>query len=729
MRASRLFSVPAFRFSIIDLKSAVGKWSRIATFGPKSKDGAEMMFDATTLGQMVDNAAARGDRIAIDNDHASAYPETRDAPALGFFGALAVVAGGRVVKSWNGSPDPAGLADGLYGRLDEITPRGEDPLVGLANYRTMSPMFVEEGTDEQNRPIGYALLNVAATNVPFQSGAEIMFFGVPGNSNANQSRTSAAQAMAVYDSDGGPLNVGDDVMKTSDVQAGRRIRYKVTAVADGKNQLSPGWIQIGYQGNGNYSAGPASDFIKTQHGSMSSATSTDAAASANGATTMAAECEIGDSVEGTASSALPKRSGPLKVAGKRRSSIDQQIDYELTDATGKTYPARANDILRKMSAANPANGATTMGWNANLKPGDKIRDNRTGKVGTVKAIQRDGAAEVWWDSVDHGLIMPQGEPPPDLEKLSQSNPGAARAFQGASMNPEMMQKIGLADGCSPQDKMAKFAAYAMGDASPDELKAMADDLDLAEDPAAKAMAAKLRKFVRWGEELTCPKCGSDHIGKESRGGDNYKMTCQSCGKSWEEAYYGYSKMQMDPEEEKAKVEMSRHLGGKASWKGALELFTTQRHTTIDKADLVPLKAKVAELEQKLAEREKGERESAIVSFAREAIAAGSWDPSDEAGLIEFRRSAPDAAAKNVEKNRGRWKALQTFTVGGHPVGKGPGAASTGGKSSGRGAELAAAAEEIVVKDPELLKLSRANRAEAMTMAMDRAYAKDPSLYR
>jgi hypothetical protein len=353
MRAPRLFSVPAFRFSLVDPKSAVGKWSRIATFGPKSKDGAEMMFDATTLGQMVDNAAARGDRIAIDNDHASAYPETRDAPALGFFGALAVVAGGKVVKSWNGSPDPVGLADGLYGRLDEITPRGEDPLVGLANYRTLSPMFVEEGTDEQNRPIGYALLNVAATNVPFQSGAEIMFFGVPAN---------------------------------------------------GATANSPG-------------------------------------------------------------------------------------------------------------AARAFQGASTMGWNANLKPGDKIRDNRTGKVGTVKAIQRDGAAEVWWDSVDHGLIMPQGEPPPDLEKLSQSNTGAARAFQGASMNPEMMKRIGFADGAQPtvDEKMNRYARhFAGGDATEEDCMAMAADLEASGDESAKKMAQVFRDRD-WDENAAIhTKTGNTH---------------------------------------------------------------------------------------------------------------------------------------------------------------------------------------------------------------------------
>jgi hypothetical protein len=84
--SARLFSVPAFRFSIADPTSAIGKWSRVATFGPKAKDGARMVFDASTLGEMVDNAAARGDRIAICND-------TQRVPGdagAGFFYALAI---------------------------------------------------------------------------------------------------------------------------------------------------------------------------------------------------------------------------------------------------------------------------------------------------------------------------------------------------------------------------------------------------------------------------------------------------------------------------------------------------------------------------------------------------------------------------------------------------------------------------------------------------------------
>lgn len=81
------------------------------------------------------------------------------------------------------------------------------------------------------------------------------------------------------------------------------------------------------------------------------------------------------------------------------------------------------------------------------------------------------------------------------------------------MNPEMMQKIGLADGCSPQDKMAKYSAYAMGDASPEELKAMADDLDKLDDPSAKSMAAKMRKFALPFEGKETPEEEKAEAGK------------------------------------------------------------------------------------------------------------------------------------------------------------------------------------------------------------------------
>ncbi len=176
----RLFYHPAFRFSIGDLSTAIGKWSRIATFGAKSKDGSEMVFDAKSLGQMVANAEARGDKIAICQDHLSAYiaQTGQPAPALGYFTALALVEGGAVVQAWNGEP-AATLDDGLYAMLGEITPRGLDPRDGLVNYAFLSPMFSNKATDEAGNGIGFALYDVAATNTPFQAGTEIQFTGGP----------------------------------------------------------------------------------------------------------------------------------------------------------------------------------------------------------------------------------------------------------------------------------------------------------------------------------------------------------------------------------------------------------------------------------------------------------------------------------------------------------------------------------------------------------------------
>ena len=62
---------------------------------------------------------------------------------------------------------------------------------------------------------------------------------------------------------------------------------------------------------------------------------------------------------------------------------------------------------------------------------------------------------------------------------------------------ELYKKCGFAEGAVPPlaDKLAKFAAYAMGDATPEDIKGMADDLDKEEDEKAKAMAAKFKKFA------------------------------------------------------------------------------------------------------------------------------------------------------------------------------------------------------------------------------------------
>lgn len=248
--AGRLFSVRSFRFSI---DAAVGKWSRVATFGDKRKDGAEMVFDATTLGQMVDNAARRGDPIAVCADHLSAYvAETgQQAPALAWFDALAVVADGQVVKSWNAAPDGTGLADGLYARMSEITPRGADPLLGLGNYKFLSPMFSEQATDEAGNEIGMALFDVAATNTPFQAGTEIQFHG----------RGAEKVARQIDDED---VSMSQTMASPGSLNPGNRVRHK-----DGREEklrVAGGRHVYVKWDDGSESSVPAADLTKVGDG-------------------------------------------------------------------------------------------------------------------------------------------------------------------------------------------------------------------------------------------------------------------------------------------------------------------------------------------------------------------------------------------------------------------------------------------------------------------------------
>ena len=184
-----------------DGRIRIGLFDRLATTGQKIKEGEESVFNAETLGQMVENWYARGGRLAMCQDHKSAATPYVSAPALAFYDALAVVDGGQVVRfrkladstasepdvgllqqsvqrfATDENPDPS--PDGLWGFRCEITPLSEDPKEGLRNYRGVSPMFVTDGKDEQDHPIGYVLFDVAATNTAFQAGCELTFSRKP----------------------------------------------------------------------------------------------------------------------------------------------------------------------------------------------------------------------------------------------------------------------------------------------------------------------------------------------------------------------------------------------------------------------------------------------------------------------------------------------------------------------------------------------------------------------
>jgi hypothetical protein len=216
--SARLFSLPSYRFSVPDLDGAIGKWSRAGTYGDKSAKGEGLVFDVAALSRFIENAEARGDEIAIDQDHKTAYIETTGSPApsLGFFHAMALFQNGTLVKHWarDGAPAPDGTGydgkprDGLYFRLGRITPLGYDSTQGLANYSGLSLMFSEDGQAEDGSPIGHSLICVAATSSPFLAGTPIEF-----------SRLSAPAAQAVT-----MAKVGDVVVDSSSNRRGKVIR-------------------------------------------------------------------------------------------------------------------------------------------------------------------------------------------------------------------------------------------------------------------------------------------------------------------------------------------------------------------------------------------------------------------------------------------------------------------------------------------------------------------------
>jgi hypothetical protein len=180
----------------------VGVWDRVCVPGQDEKDGQSTEFTVETLSQMIDNFLDRhGDPIPLDANHLSNYTHVtgQPAPALAFYGALAIVWGGKIVRLERGrdtppcpgssyvSPSTAtedGIditRDGLWCFRNEVTEIGQELLKG---FKLVSPTFLSEGTRRDGTPVGYCLAAVAATNTPWQSATEISFDSQPAGSTA-----------------------------------------------------------------------------------------------------------------------------------------------------------------------------------------------------------------------------------------------------------------------------------------------------------------------------------------------------------------------------------------------------------------------------------------------------------------------------------------------------------------------------------------------------------------
>lgn len=156
-------------------------WDRVCVPGFDEKDGQSTEFTVETCSQFVDNFVERGDVIPLDHNHQSNYASTNGmpAPALAFYGALAVVWGGKIVKAGNANGveasgtdgiDPS--KDGLYAYRSEVTELGQEL---LPNFKLLSPTFSPQGTKRDGTECGYSLYAIAATNTPHQAGTFITF--------------------------------------------------------------------------------------------------------------------------------------------------------------------------------------------------------------------------------------------------------------------------------------------------------------------------------------------------------------------------------------------------------------------------------------------------------------------------------------------------------------------------------------------------------------------------
>lgn len=181
-----------------DGKVRVGVWDRICVPGHDEKDGQSTDFDRYTLSEMTDNFEARGDVVPLDYNHQSNYSHQngQPAPALAYYGALAVVFSGEIIKlgcargvAVSGTEDGLDLSrEGLWGYRCEVTELGDQL---LPNFKYVSPTFMSNGTTRDGTEIGYCLAAVAATNTPWQGETQITFASA-GNKPASIAGTSPA---------------------------------------------------------------------------------------------------------------------------------------------------------------------------------------------------------------------------------------------------------------------------------------------------------------------------------------------------------------------------------------------------------------------------------------------------------------------------------------------------------------------------------------------------------
>jgi hypothetical protein len=168
-----------------DQRVRSGVWDFLCVEGADFKDKQWTEFSPETLGEMIRNAATRGDPIPYDWNHQTAYSAMngKPAPALAYAGAWACVWDGKIVEQGTArgvkvaSYEGLDLSrNGLWIYRSEVTDGSADYPLGqqlLPGYKLLSPMFVRNGTDRTGNPVGYSLIAIGCTNSPHQGGTEL----------------------------------------------------------------------------------------------------------------------------------------------------------------------------------------------------------------------------------------------------------------------------------------------------------------------------------------------------------------------------------------------------------------------------------------------------------------------------------------------------------------------------------------------------------------------------
>lgn len=414
----------------------VGIWDRGATFGAgpdgrKEKDGEEVQFTAATFKSFVDNWYSRAGRMPLSRDHQSALGGVVAAPALAWYDAFAVVQGGQVAY-FKALASSAAVPPDVAQLAEQVkrlaTAENPDPTVdGWWGYRS------------EVTPLGQ----------------------------------SATEGLRNYEGIS-PLFLMDGTDEQGNRIGPVCFDWSVVNV-----QFQAGCQTFG----GAPAADPPAVAMADEGASIASATDTQLANRVK---------RLGEQGQ------IPSAEYTEIVAELKRRGIN--TFPQLQARTGVQFAADAGDLLPQSPPSIAVAELDLMSPMPGAKPGYcpvcgliVFCSEETSKTWPHKDLNKNqcaGSNQPCARWFPFAATAAPSDHPSDGHRPT--TPGAAG--EGArNMDPSLMKRMGFADGANPsvEEKMAAYAKCAMGDATPDEIKAMAADLDASGDDKAKAMAKKM----------------------------------------------------------------------------------------------------------------------------------------------------------------------------------------------------------------------------------------------